>query len=435
MEPFRLTRRAALLGAMATAMVRPAYAKGAPLPQEIALRWYKLVLELVRHTATYSPPFAARAFGYLGVTLWEVAAQCGAGRSLAGQLTDLAPLPPAPLGLNEAAMVHGALSVAIAELFGNTGPTGQRAMAAMARQLNERLDGTIDPALAKASRAQGEAVAAHILRWSRTDGGVPVVNLGFPMDWTPGDGPAAWQPTNLVQLQQAPLLPQWGKVRPFAMTGSAPCGLPPPPDYSPDPDSAFHAAAREVYEVSKSLTEEQKLIARFWSDDPMLSPTPPGHWIAILIDIADRDGLELPQLANALARLGIGMADAFIACWRVKYEYDLLRPVTYIRRHIDPAWEPYLITPPFPEYPSGHSTQSGAAAGVLTAIFGPDFAFDDHTHEADGLGVRRFASFDEAAREAAVSRLYGGMHYRFGNEAGLVQGACVAEFTNALVTL
>jgi membrane-associated phospholipid phosphatase len=305
----------------------------------------------------------------------------------------------------------------------------------MARQLNERLDGTIDPALAATSRAQGEAVAAHILRWSRTDGGVPVVNLGFPMDWKPGDGPAAWQPTNLVQLQQAPLLPQWGSVRPFAMTGSAPCGLPPPPDYSPDPNSAFHSAAREVYDVNKSLTEEQKIIARFWSDDPMLSPTPPGHWISILIDIADRDGLELPALANALARLGIAMADAFIACWRVKYEYDLLRPVTYIRRHIDPAWEPYLITPPFPEYPSGHSTQSGAAAGVLTAIFGPDFAFDDHTHEADGLGVRRFASFDEAAREAAMSRLYGGMHYRFGNEAGLVQGACVAEFTNALVTL
>ncbi|MFN4057627.1 MAG: vanadium-dependent haloperoxidase [Roseinatronobacter sp.] len=435
MEPFRLTRRAALLGAVAAAMARPACAKGAPRPEELALRWYKLILELVRHTATYSPPFAARAFGYLGVTLWEVAARSGAGRSLAGQLNGLAPLPSAPAGLNEAAMVHGALSVAIVELFGNTGPTGQRAMAAMARQLNEQLDGTIDPALAALSRAHGEAVAAHILRWSRTDGGVPVVNLGFPMDWTPGDGPAAWQPTNQVQLQQAPLLPQWGNVRPFAMTGSAPCGLPPPPAYSTDPGSAFHKAAREVYDVSKSLTDEQKLIARFWSDDPMLSPTPPGHWISMLIDIADRDGLELPVLANALARLGIGMADAFIACWRVKYEYDLLRPVTYIRRHIDPTWEPFLITPPFPEYPSGHSTQSGAAAGVLTAIFGPDFAFDDRTHEDDGLGVRRFASFDEAAREAAVSRLYGGMHYRFGNEAGLDQGACVAAFTNALVTL
>lgn len=435
MEPLRLTRRSALVGAVAAAMVRPAHAKGAPRPEEIALRWYRLVLELVRHTATYSPPFAARAFGYLGVTLWEVAAQCGAGRSLAGQLNGLDPLPQAPHGLNEAAMVNGALSVAIAELFGNTGPTGQRAMAAMVRQLNERLEGTMDPAMAKASRAQGEAVAAHVLRWSVTDGGVPVVNLGFPLDWKPGDGAHAWQPTSLVQLQQAPLLPAWGTVRPFAMTGPESCGLPPPPDYSPAPDSAVHKAAREVHDIRLALSDEQKLIARFWSDDPMLSPTPPGHWVSILIGIAERDALDLPRLADALARLGIGIADAFIACWRVKYQYDLLRPVTYIRRHIDPKWEPFLITPPFPEYPSGHSTQSGAAAGVLTAIFGPDFAFDDHTHEDDGLGVRRFASFEAAAREAAVSRLYGGMHYRFGNEAGLVQGACVAEFTNALVTL
>jgi hypothetical protein len=435
LEPLHLTRRAALLGAAALGLVRPALAKGAPRPEDIVLRWYKLVLELVRHTATYSPPFAARAFGYLGVTVWEVAAQCGAGRSLAGQLNGLAQMPPAPDGLNEAAMMNGALAVAIADLFGNTGPTGQRAMAAMATQLSARAAMDLDPALEAASRAHGEAIAAHILRWAVTDGGVPVVNMGFPLDWTPGDGPAAWQPTNLVRLQQAPLLPSWGKVRPFALTGDLPCGLPPPPAYSPDPESPLHTAAREVYDVGKALTDEQRLIARFWSDDPMLSPTPPGHWVSILIDIADRDGLEMPQMANALARLGVAIADAFIVCWRVKYEYDLLRPVTYIRRHLDPTWEPYLITPPFPEYPSGHSTQSGAAAGVLTAIFGPDFAFDDHTHEDDGLGVRRFPSFHAAAQEAALSRLYGGMHYRFGNDAGLVQGACVADFTNRLETL
>lgn len=435
MEPLRLTRRAALLGVAAFGLVRPANAKGAPRSEDIVLRWYQLVLELVRHTATYSPPFAARAFGYLGVTVWEVAAQCGAGRSLVGQLNGLTPLPPALSGLNEAAMIQGALSVAVAELFGNTGPTGQRAMAAMAAQLTERVAMGLDPALATASRAQGEALAAHILAWARTDGGVPVVNLGFPMNWKPGDGPAAWQPTNLVQIQQAPLLPSWGQVRPFALTGAAPCGLPPPPTYSSDPASAFHAAATEVYQVSKTLTDEQKLIARFWSDDPMLSPTPPGHWVSILIDIADRDGLDFAQIANALARLGITMADAFIVCWRVKYDYDLLRPATYIRRYIDPNWGPYLITPPFPEYPSGHSAQSGAAAVVLTTIFGSDFAFDDHTHEDDGLGVRRFPSFHVAAQEAAISRLYGGMHFRFGNEAGLVQGACVAEFTNRLVTV
>ena len=128
-------------------------------------------------------------------------------------------------------------------------------------------------------------------------------------------------------------------------------------------------------------------------------------------------------------------AHTFIACWQAKFAYNLLRPVTYIRQHIDPKWEPLLITPPFPEYPSGHSTQSGAAAGVLTAIFGEGFAFEDATHEDDGLAPRAFASFHDAAKEAAISRLYGGIHYRAAIDRGLEQGACVAQFAVGLKTL
>jgi membrane-associated phospholipid phosphatase len=132
--------------------------------------------------------------------------------------------------------------------------------------------------------------------------------------------------------------------------------------------------------------------------------------------------------------MGVAQADAFIACWATKFRFNLLRPVTYIKRHIDPKWEPLLITPPFPEYPSGHSTQSGAASVVLTSIFGEDFAFDDATHVDDGLPVRSFPSFKAAAEEAALSRLYGGIHYRFGNEMGLEQGRCVGAFAAALRT-
>ncbi|MES2551891.1 MAG: vanadium-dependent haloperoxidase, partial [Pseudomonadota bacterium] len=126
---------------------------------------------------------------------------------------------------------------------------------------------------------------------------------------------------------------------------------------------------------------EQKLIARFWSDDAMLTPTPAGHWISIVMQIADRDALPVELISSTLAKLGVAQADAFISCWSTKFRYNLLRPVTYIKRHIDPAWEPLLITPPFPEYTSGHSTQSGAASTVLTSIFGDSFPFDDATHE------------------------------------------------------
>jgi hypothetical protein len=191
----------------------------------------------------------------------------------------------------------------------------------------------------------------------------------------------------------------------------------------------------EVLAVTGALSDEQERIARFWSDDPMLSPTPPGHWIAIALTVIEDRDLDIRRASDMLARLGIAMADAFIGCWRTKYQYDLLRPVTYINRVIDPGWRPMLATPPFPEYPSGHSSQSGAAAEVLGGLVGTDVAFVDRTHVDDGLPARRFGSFRAAADEAALSRLYGGIHFRSAIERGLDQGRCVGRHVLALRTL
>jgi hypothetical protein len=218
------------------------------------------------------------------------------------------------------------------------------------------------------------------------------------------------------------------------MPDGAACSLPPPPDYSEDKTSAFYKEAFEVYEVKRNMSPEQRAVARFWSDDPMLSSTPPGHWISIALQILDRDGVTADKSAEILARLGVALADSFVACWHSKFQYDLLRPVTYIRRVIDPGWEALLNTPPFPEYPSGHSTQSGAAAMVLTSFFGDNFAFEDATHQTDGIKPRSFPSFWAAAEEAGISRLYGGIHFRSAIERGLEQGRCVGAFVNALRT-
>ncbi len=218
------------------------------------------------------------------------------------------------------------------------------------------------------------------------------------------------------------------------MPDGASCPLPAPPAYSEDKNSEFYKEALEVFETKKNLTDEQRAIARFWSDDPMLSPTPPGHWMSIALQILDKDKANLEESADLLARLGISLADAFIGCWHTKFEYDLLRPVTYIRRTMDPKWESILNTPPFPEYPSGHSTQSAAAAEVLTAFYGENFAFEDATHVKDKLKPRRFASFRAAAEEAGISRLYGGIHFRAAIERGLEQGRCIGAYANKLKT-
>lgn len=434
----KITRRAALKAAAAIAFgisAGRAHAEGDS--GEILRQWYRVVLHLVRHTATYSPPVASRAFAYLGVAAYQAVASGSTSLiSLEGQLHGLKALPPRDPAkkYSDAVITHCVMASAVKAFFGNTGPTGQRVMAAAEKKLKgEALAGLPDDVVSN-SLAYGETLRAAIIAWSADDGGAVIENMGFPMSYELTPGPAHWSPTSAIRQQQMPLLPNWGKNRTFAMPAGTACALPPPPAYSEDPSSEFYRQAKEVYDTGKNLTPEQTAIARFWSDDPMLSPTPPGHWIAIAADLLEQEKAGLDRTAEVMMRLGVSMADGFIGCWNAKFAYDLVRPVTYIKRVIDPKWEPLLITPPFPEYPSGHSTESGAAAAVLTSIYGGSFAFADRTHERDGLGLRNFPNFTAAAQEAGISRLYGGIHYRAAVEQGLEQGRCIAQFTIALRT-
>ena len=407
------------------------------LSQDVLQGWYKLVLELVRHTPTYSPPVASRSFAYLGIAAFEsVASGAPQLHSLAGQVHGLTALPKREPGktYDDAVVLQAALAASAQNFFSNTGPTGQRAMAALERQLQSKVSQGVSQAITRRSEVYGKLVAAHVLKYSLNDGGAVVENMGFPMDYQAQGGAGKWVPTSLIIQQQKPLLPGWGNNRSFAMPSGASCPLPPPPEYSEDKASEFYKQALEVVQTKQNLTSEQRDIARFWSDDPMLSSTPPGHWIAIALGIFERDQIALDKSVDVLARIGVAEADAFIGCWNTKFEVNLLRPVTYIRKLIDPKWESLLITPPFPEYPSGHSTQSGAAASVLTQVFGENFSFDDASHERDGLNKRHYSSFWAAAQEAALSRLYGGIHFRAAIEQGLEQGRCIGGFVNALKT-
>jgi len=192
--------------------------------------------------------------------------------------------------------------------------------------------------------------------------------------------------------------------------------------------SPFYEQANDVYQMVNNLTTEQGDIARYWANSPGETATPPGHWLAIMNQIAELRGLNLEQAAEMYALTGIAIGDAFISAWQAKYQDQLVRPVTYIRAYIDPDWQTLIGTPPFPEYPSGHSVVSGAAAAVLTDLFG-EVTFLDTAQSPLGLPPRTFDSFDEAAQEAALSRLYGGVHFREAIDNGIEQGRCVAEET------
>ena len=415
----------------------PAYAADRPTPQEMLRDWYYLMNELVRHTAIYSPPVASRSFGYLGVTAFEAAVGGSDGLvSLVGQLQGLDSVPAREAGAvyDEAVVISAAMSDAIVYYFGTTGPTGLRSIKIAQTKWRTRVvEGVPDDVVAR-SEAFGRAMAASIHEWSLDDGGAVVTNMGFPEEWDMPRGDGMWVPTSPVRQQQLPLLPHWGNIRTFAVPSGAACPTPGNPAFSIEPETQFYKEANEVYVTVKNATPEQAAIARFWSDDPMLSMTPPGHWVSIALQVAQRANLSLEENVDLLARMGVAMSDAFVGCWHAKFAHNLVRPVTYIRKVIDPKWEPLLNTPPFPEYPSGHSTVSGAMDAVMTAFFGENYAFEDKTGSPDGRNPRQYASFREAAEEAGISRLYGGIHFRAAIVDGLAQGRCIGQYAIALKT-
>ncbi|MEQ1690617.1 MAG: vanadium-dependent haloperoxidase [Gemmatimonas sp.] len=218
--------------------------------------------------------------------------------------------------------------------------------------------------------------------------------------------------------------PYWREVRPFVLKAWNECVIPDPPAYSIDSASVLSGNARAVVDAKNALTPEQRTIAYYWADNAGESGTPVGHWMSIASQMISERHLTADKAAELVLATAVAQADAFIAAWGYKYQYNLLRPRTYIRRVIDSTWEPLIPTPPFPEHPAGHSTQSSAAATVITALIGAS-PFSDSTSVSIGHAVRHFDSFQAASEEAGRSRIYGGIHFPSGNESGLTLGRCV----------
>jgi hypothetical protein len=350
-------------------------------------------------------------------------------RSLAGRLNGLRRLPrPGSVAYHWPTVANSALASILRSLFATTPDSTVEAIDALERRFSRSSRALLPPGIWRRSTARGTDVARRVFAWSKTDGGHEGFLHSFP-PYTPPRGAGRWEPTPPGFLPA--LHPYWGTNRPFLPTEDATCSPDPQLTYSEDPGSPFYAEARECYLALRALTPEQEAIARFWSDDPGLTPTPPGHSISILTQIVRTGDVGLDGAAEAYAKVGIAVADAFISCWSTKYRHNLLRPVTYVRRLIDPGWTTLLVTPPFPEYTSGHSVQSAAVAQVLTDTFGPT-AFTDRTHERQGIPARSFDSFMDAAHEAAISRLYGGIHFRAAIERGIEQGLCIGRRLAAL---
>lgn len=293
----------------------------------------------------------------------------------------------------------------------------------------------ISKARIQASLHYADTVIKTIMAYSASD---RFASLSALPDYTPFDGPAYWQPTPPAYM--SPVEPNWNRLRPFLLDSASQFRPAAPVPYSEEKDSKFYHLVTEVYEATREMSSEQIDIASFWDCNPfvlhiyghidfgMKKISPGGHWIGITGIACDKKGLDLRSTVRVHALVAVALADAFISCWDEKFRSNRVRPETVINRLMDPEWMPLLQTPPFPEYTSGHSVASTAAACLLTRLFGEKFAYTDTVEAEFGLPERHFTSFIQASEEAAISRLYGGIHYRDAIEAGITQGRQIAAY-------
>jgi membrane-associated phospholipid phosphatase len=410
----------------------------------VAIDWFQLDLQLIQQTPGFSPPVAARALGYLGLALYEsVVPGMPAQRSLAGQLNELDSLPWAQPdeALHWPTVVNAALAAMTRLMFPTASAENKTRIDLLERNLPLKYSQDFDPATVTAEITQrsesfGKLMAMALMTWARTDGGHEAWGplRRSQSNYVPPSGAGQWSATPPAFAPA--LLPWWGENRPFVLNmKTEACPAPAPPPYSEASGSPFYKEAEEVWRIANAATQTQRQFALYWTDDPGKTPTPAGHWVHIAGDVLKARKATLADAAETYARLTLAMNDAFIAAWRSKYQINLLRPVTYVQLFIDSNWTPQLMnTPPFPEYPSGHSVQSAAAAAVLSKLFGAQTAFTDNTHNDRGWGPRTFTSFNAAAEEASLSRLYAGIHFRSAVIGGQAQGRCVADRVLGLKT-
>ncbi len=407
-----------------------------------SLDWPKIYAEQLFHltevmvTYVASPPVAARIYAYSTLGAYRILQESGMDfrerdflefSLLNNQLSDL-PLqrPSSP----EFAAVYAMLLVGEKIM-----PSGYLLREKQAAWIEWGLKNKlITKKNLQAHLEFAEAVTGQILGLAKIDGYIQLTAIDR---YTPREGEGYWYPTPPAYM--AAVEPAWKTMNTFFLKNLDEFVPAPMADFDLSSGSPFQNQVQEVYEIGKNPSEEQKLIANFWDCNPfkveftghmaigVKKISPGGHWISITGIASQKSKLAFSETAYIHALVALTLHDSFVSCWKEKYETNRIRPETIITTKVDPTWRPLLQTPPFPEYTSGHSVISAAAAEILTGYFGGDFEFVDSSEVYFGLPERKFQSFYQAAEEAAISRLYGGIHFRDAIENGVTQGKMIGK--------
>lgn len=370
-------------------------------------------------TDVLSPPVCSRIYAYCNIAAYEALIPSDSTHtyaSFAGRLNGLSPLPkPA---VNQRYSFPIASRIAFFTTAKKLVFNGD-AIAGMEAAYLQQLDSlAVDETVLDSSVSYGRAVGNHILAWAAKDGYLQRNSfVGYIVTKEAG----RWVPTPPDYMDAVEV--NWKTIRPFLLDSVAEFRPAPPIPYDTTKGSAFYKEAYQVYDAVAHPKAGDSATAWYWDDNPNTSVTdghityfqqknsPPGHWIHIACSVAGKENYDALKTASLLSQTSVALFDAFVSCWEAKYYYNYIRPETFINRYIDKDWLPLIQTPPFPEYPSGHSTISAAATTVLTKIVGDNYAFTDSSEVPYGRPVRSFHSFYDASDQASISRMYGGIHF------------------------
>jgi hypothetical protein len=396
-------------------------------------QWFQLQCRITKGTDGFFPPQAARAFGYSGMVAYQSVYQgIEDAKSLVGYVNGFSSdlMPKLETGEYNWALVENAAMAQIMRLQFEKKiiQTNVDLINSLERNLQDDLDYNVNEPVVTRSIAYGKKVANAIFEFSKTDGGHESYLDPFQLPYTQPTGDDKWIPTSTKF--SSPLSPKWGSNRLFFSNNSLFTNTPKPIVYSVDKNSEFYKQALAVYTQWQNNTSDQIEITKFWADDPFNTCTPSGHTFNILTQLLEENRSSLAKAAVGYAMLGIAENDAFVCCWKTKYDYSLVRPVSYIKKNIDPNFATVIGTPPFPAYTSGHATEGAVGARIFTRLFTSGdgyYPFTDRTQIQFGFSIRTFTNFNEIALECANSRYYGGIHYDMDNQKGLQMGKGIGD--------
>jgi hypothetical protein len=400
--------------------------------------YFSLMCTITRSTKGFFPTQAARAYGYVGLSAYESVVHGIPGAlSLYGQINGLArlPTPDSKLEYNWAISSNAAIAEMIRKMFDvNLSAINLRAIDSVETVNLATLSRGVNQDIINRSVSYGRAVTSSIYQSSTSDGGHQAYINPFHLPYTLPACDYCWVPTNPAVTN--PVSPEWGGNRPFIVANIAASPPNAPPTFSTDTGSSFYSGAKTVYDQVNNNTADEVEIVKFWADDPINTCTPAGHTFNILIQLLKENNATLEKASVAFAKLSIAENDVFISCWKGKFQYNLLRPVSYIKKYIDPNFKTVIGTPPFPSYTSGHSYEIGAAAIIFSDMFtdgSGNYDLTDYSQLQYGFQARHYSNFNDMAMECAKSRFYGGIHYNCDNTEGLRLGRLIADNVNKMI--